>query len=89
MITPIGNYVLAKAFPGDEISIGGIYVPESVRKDSNRVLIIKVGSGSKNNPMLLKEGDIGFRVKDFGTPLIEKGEKFYLIQQDAIIALMN
>lgn len=87
MIKPVLNNVLVKPFPADEISLGGIYVPETSRKDSNKVLIVAIGSGTKNKPMLLKNGDVGYRVKDHGTEIIDNGEKFYLLSQDAIIAL--
>ena len=55
--------------------------------ESNRVKIVSVGNGSKEKPMLLKEGQIGFRVKDWGEPILIDGEKHYLMTQQSIIAL--
>lgn len=84
---PIRNQVLVKPFPSDEISEGGIIVPESVRKPSNKVHIIKTGNGTKEKPMRLKEGDAAFRVKDWGIEVNINGELHFLMDQDAIIAL--
>ncbi len=87
MIKPIGNKVLVKCFKGSDRSGGGIIVPEAFVKESNKVEIIEVGNGFPNKPMKLKKGDIGFRVKDWGNEIIEDGEKYYLMEASAIIAL--
>lgn len=67
--------------------IGGIVVPDSVKKDSNKVMIVSVGGGTPKRPMKLKPGMTGFRVKDWGQEIEENGKKFYLMDDKAIIAL--
>lgn len=37
--------------------------------------------------MKLKAGQIGYRVMDWGLPFEENGEKFYVMDADAIIAV--
>lgn len=85
-MTPIRNNILAKPFPSDEVSMGGILVPESAREISNKMLIVKVGNGTKQRPMKLKKGQIGFRVKGWGIEVIINGEKHYLMEDTAILA---
>jgi chaperonin GroES len=87
MIQPIRNNVLVKCFEGDNVSKGGIIVPDAYKKESNKVEVVAVGNGSTKKPMRLKEGDIGYRVKDWGTEIIEDGQKYYLMDESAIIAL--
>lgn len=84
---PIRNYVLVKPFPADEISEGGIFVPESARQESNKVHIVAVGNGTVKKPMNLKSGQTGFRVKDWGIPVEIDGETHYLMDNSAIIAI--
>lgn len=86
MIKPIRGNILVKPFESDNISEGGIYVPDSAKTVSNKVQIVAVGNGTKNKPMKLKIGDIGYRVKDYGMEIIIDGEKHYLMNQDAILA---
>lgn len=86
MIQPIRNQVLVKAMKLDEVSAGGIIVPEYLRKDGSKVEVIAVGNGTKNKPMNLKPGMIGFRVSDWGTPVEDNGNLYYLMDQDAILA---
>ena len=87
MIRPLHNRIVVKPYPSDEKSKGGLFVPESYREESNKVLIVAVGNGTKDKPMKLKAGQTGFRVKDHSeSEIIIEGEKHYLMNQDAIIA---
>ena len=85
---PIRNKILVKPFPSDEESDGGIIVPLSAREVSNKVLIVGVGNGTKDEPMRLKKGDVGFRVKNWGEEIIIDGEKHYMMEQSAILATL-
>lgn len=87
MIKPIRNTILFKPFLGDEISEGGIIVPDNVRGESDKGIIVKVGNGTKIRPMLLKAGEIGHRVHLWGEEIMVNGEKFYLMEDSAIIAI--
>ena len=84
---PIRTQVLVKPFPSDEISEFGIIVPESARKPSNKVKVMKVGNGTKDKPMKLKEGQTGYRVQDWGCDVLIDGELYFIMDQDAIIAI--
>lgn len=84
---PIGNQILVKPFPSDESSIGGIIVPDSCKEVSNKVLIVKVGNGTKTTSMKLKEGDTAFRVKGWGTEVLINGELHFLLDQNTILAV--
>ena len=86
---PIRNQVLVKPFPSEEISEGGIIVPESARKINNKVTVVKVGNGTKDKPMRLKAGDTGFRVLDWGCEVMVDGELHFLMDADAILAIEN
>ncbi len=87
MIKPINNNILFKPFVGDEITDGGLVIPESVRVESNKGIIVAVGDGTKIRPMKLKPNTVGFRVKDWGEPIDINGEIHYLMEDKAIIAL--
>ena len=83
---PIGNQILFKPFLQEEKTQGGIFVPESFRQESDKGEIVEVGSGTKNRPMYIKKGDIGFRVHKWGTLVEKNGENFYLMEDSAILA---
>lgn len=80
---PINKKILFKPFQGSEITEGGLYVPDSVRKLSNKGEIVEVGERVTK----VKKGDIGFRVKDWGEEIIINGEKHFIMEENAILAL--
>lgn len=84
---PVRTQILFKPFPPDTISLGGIIVPESAQKTNNKGIVVKVGNGTKEKPMNLKPGDIGFRVKDWGCEIEINGEQYFIMDQDAILAI--
>lgn len=84
---PIRQNVLVRPLQSDSISEGGIIVPDSCKKDSNKVEVVAVGNGSKKKPMLRQVGEIGFRVKDCGVEILIHGVKHFIIDQSWIIAL--
>ena len=86
MIQPIRNQVLVRPFPSDEVSAGGIFVPDSARKPSNKVTIVSVGKGSKDRPMKLKPGSTGYRAFELGLSIMIDGQLHYIMDMDAIIA---
>ncbi len=86
-MTPIQNQILFKPFPPDEITQGGLYVPESCRKVSNRGTIVKVGNGTAKRPMHLKEGTVGHRVLNWGTEILIDNEQYFLMDEEAILAI--
>lgn len=86
-MTPIRSQILFKPFPPDEISTGGIIVPDSAKETNNKGTIVKVGKGTKQKPMTLSEGQVGFRVKAWGVEVLIEGEQHFLMDQDAVLAL--
>lgn len=86
---PIRNNVLVKPCDSDSISAGGIIVPDSYKAISNKVKIVKVGNGTKEKPMRLKEGQLGHRVKSWGIEIEINSEKYYLMDQESIIAISD
>jgi chaperonin GroES len=83
---PIKNQILFKPFLIEEKTEGGIFVPDSFRVESDKGEIVEVGRGTKNRPMYLKKGQIGFRVHKWGTLVEKDGESFYLMEDNAILA---
>lgn len=82
MIRPIRKQVLVKCFESDNISEGGIIVPDALRKPSNKVTIVDVGRLVTK----VKKGEIGFRVKDWGEEIYHEGQQYFIMNEDAIIA---
>lgn len=89
MLKPKNQQVLVRPFPSDEVSDGGIIVPENCRSRNNRGTVVAVGEGTKKNPMQYSVGMVVHNVKDYGEPYIIDDVTHYLMHQSSILAFEN
>ena len=57
-IQPLADRVLVKPMAAEEKTIGGIIIPDSAKEKPLRGEVIAVGEGTKDEKMLLQEGDV-------------------------------
>ena len=70
------------------ITKGGLIVPETCIKESCKGEIVAVGDGTTKTPMQFRPGQIAWRVKDWGMPVEIEKERYYLMEQSAILATL-
>lgn len=80
------NQVIVKPFESENVSAGGIIVPDAFKQRSNKATVVSAGRGTKQRPMLYAEGQVVYHVKNHGTEIIKDGEKHYIMDMDAILA---
>lgn len=80
---PVGKNILVKPYPPSEVTQGGLIVPDTVKKPSNKVLITEVG----NAVTKVKRGQSGFRVRDWGQEVLINDELHFIMNEAAVIAL--
>ncbi|MCS3923240.1 co-chaperone GroES [Methanosalsum natronophilum] len=56
-IKPIGERVLIKPIKQEEVTKGGIYIPESAQKDRKEGVVVAVGKYEDGKDLPLEEGD--------------------------------
>lgn len=89
MIRPIREQIVVLPFPPDEISTGGIIVPDSVKERSSKATIMATGAGTKEWPMRFTPGQVVFHVKGAGTEIQAEGAKFYLMSARDVLSILN
>lgn len=82
MIKPIKKNVLFKPLEGDSQTTGGIIVPDSFKQESNKGVVVEVGCMVTK----VKKGEHAFRVKGWGQPIDIDGCRYYIFDENAIIA---
>ena len=85
-IQPLADRVLVKPAAAEEKTIGGIIIPDSAKEKPLRGTVLATGNGTKDEPMLLKEGDEVLYGKYAGTELEFEGEKYLILRQSDILA---
>jgi co-chaperonin GroES (HSP10) len=83
---PIRDMVLVKPFAPEEITEGGLFLPEGYRERNCKAKVISVGRGTAKVKMEAKTDDIIFHIKGAGEPIILDNELVFLIRQNDILA---
>ncbi len=88
-IQPLADRILVKQAAAEEKTIGGIIIPDSAKEKPLRGEVIAVGEGTKEEKMLLKEGDLILYGKYAGTELEFEGEKYLIMRQSDVLAIVK
>jgi chaperonin GroES len=88
-VEPLHEKVLVKPFPPEEVTSGGIIVPDSVKERPSKGTVIAVGKGTPERPMYLKKGQVVFHVKLAGVKLEIDGEEHFLMRDTDCLAILS
>ena len=86
-IKPLSDRVLVLPAPAEE-KVGGIIIPDTAKEKPQRGKVVAVGHGTKDEPMILKENDVVLYGKYAGTELEYQGEKYLIMRQSDILAVL-
>ncbi|WP_462272351.1 co-chaperone GroES [Methanohalophilus sp.] len=88
-IKPVGERVLIKPIKEEEVTSGGIYIPESAQKEKKEGNIVAVGTYEDGKELPLKEGDHiiygGFQSDEMEMD----GEKYLFIDFKDVLAIVE
>lgn len=88
-IQPLADRVLIKPVAAEEKTVGGIIIPDSAKEKPLRGEVIAAGKGTKDEEMVLKTGDQVLYGKYAGTELEFEGEKYLIMRQSDVLAVLN
>lgn len=93
MLKPLADRVLVKVEEEETKIMGGILLPDTAQKKSQKGVVVAVGSGKmteegKRLPLEVKEGDEVLFAKYSGTEIEDKGEKYLLLSERDILAIL-
>ena len=86
-IKPLQDRVLVLPAPAEE-KVGGIIIPDTAKEKPLRGTIKAVGKGTKDEEMVLKEGDQVLYGKYSGTEIELDGEKYLMMRQSDVLAVL-
>ena len=87
-IKPLADRVLVLPAPAEEKTIGGIIIPDSAKEKPLKGQVIAIGNGTKDEEMVVKPGDTVFYGKYAGTEIELDGEKYLIMRQSDILAIL-
>ena len=86
-IKPLADRVLILSAPAEE-KVGGIIIPDTAKEKPLRGKVVAAGNGTKDEEMILKEGDTVLYGKYAGTELEYEGTKYLMMRQSDVLAVL-
>ena len=93
-IRPLQDRVLVQRVEDEQVSRGGIIIPDSAKEKPMKGRIVAAGNGRtlKNGdtrPLTVKEGDLVLFSKYAGTDVQIDGEEHLIIREDDILGIVE
>lgn len=88
-IRPLADRVLIRPMAAEEVTVAGIIIPDSAKEKPLRGEVIAAGKGTKDEEMVLKEGDKVLYGKYAGTEIDVDGEKLLIMRQSDVLAVVE
>ena len=90
-IKPLGNRIVVEPIEEEEITAGGIVLPETAKEKPQKGKVLAVGPGERNDegeymPLEVKEGDTVLFAKYSGTEIKYDGKKLLIMRENDILA---
>ena len=87
-IKPLADRVLVLPAQAEE-KVGGIIIPDTAKEKPQHGTIVAAGNGTKDEAMILKEGDEILYGKYSGTELEVEGTKYLIMRQSDVLAVVQ
>ncbi|MCQ2243136.1 MAG: co-chaperone GroES [Bacteroidaceae bacterium] len=87
-IKPLADRVLILPAPAEQ-KVGGIIIPDTAKEKPLHGKVVAVGNGTKDEEMILKEGDEVLYGKYAGTELEFEGTKYMIMRQSDVLAVLG
>jgi chaperonin GroES len=93
-LTPLHDRVIVKPSEPEEVTKGGIIIPDTAKEKPQQGEIIAVGNGritdeGKVLPLQVKVGDKVLYGKYSGTEINIDGEEFLMMRENDVFAIVN
>jgi chaperonin GroES len=92
-LKPLGNRVVVEPLEQEEITSGGIVLPETAKEKPQKGTIVAVGPGDRDDDgkriaLDVKVGDVVLYAKYSGTEIKVDGKKVLILRESDILAIV-
>lgn len=88
-VKPLADRVLIQPTAAEEVTASGIIIPDSAKEKPLKGTVLAVGTGTKDEEMVLKKGDTVLYGKYAGTEVELEGEKVIIMRQNEVLAVIE
>jgi len=87
-IKPLADRVLIEPQAAETKTSSGIIIPDTAKEKPQRGIVVAVGNGKKDEPLIVKEGDVVLYGKYAGTEISFDGKDFLIMKEADILAII-
>ncbi len=93
-LKPLGNRVVIEPMEEEDITSGGIVLPETAKEKPQKGIVKAVGPGERDDSgkrieMDVKEGDTVLFAKYAGTEIKVEGKKLLILRESDLLAIIE
>ena len=93
-LKPLGSRVVIEPLEQEEITAGGIVLPETAKEKPQKGKVLSVGPGDRDDegkrvPMDVKAGDTVLFAKYAGTEIKVEGKKLLILRESDLLAIID
>jgi chaperonin GroES len=93
-LKPLGGRVVVEPIEAEDITAGGIFLPETAKEKPQKGTIVACGEGERDDkgkriPMDVKVGDVVLFNKYAGTEIKVDGKKVTILRENEILAIIE
>jgi chaperonin GroES len=93
-LKPLGSRVVVEPVEQEDVTPGGIVLPETAKEKPQKGLVLSVGDGDKDEngkriAMDVKEGDTVLFAKYSGTEIKVDGKKLLILRESDLLAIVE
>jgi len=87
-IKPLADRVLIEPMAAETTTAAGIIIPDNAKEKPQKGIVVAVGTGTKDEPLTVKEGDKVLYGKYAGTELKFEGKDYLIMREADILAIV-
>ena len=92
-LKPLGNRVIVEPSEAEEVTAGGIVLPDTAKEKPQKGTVLAIGPGERDDdgkyiPMDVKSGDIVLYAKYSGTEIKVDGKKLLILRESDLLAIV-
>jgi chaperonin GroES len=88
-VKPLSDRVLVLPNPAEEVTAGGLIIPDTAKEKPLAGKVIAAGPGTAEVKMEVKEGDRVLYGKYAGTEISLEGTSYLILKQSEILAVIE
>ena len=88
-VKPLADRVVVKALEAESKTAGGIIIPDTAKEKPVRGKVIAAGTGTKDEEMKVKDGDLVLYGKYAGTEISIDAKDYLIMRQSDILAIIE